>query len=189
MLTNRRSTMMLPPNRIPSWQPQSKHLSATQAPRTSILFPSTTTTTTEPVLQSRTPSLLTSTTPSLPGHRLLRTLGAVHGTTSAVRKDTKSFIKNIAASFSGAWGEAKSVTGLIYQLRDQAIDRMVKEGVALGANAIVGLVVRESEVCGCVVVSVSGTACWVERVGERGDERDGGWKRDSAQDGSEDPFR
>jgi uncharacterized protein YbjQ (UPF0145 family) len=127
---------------------------------------------------SRTPSLLIATTASLPGHRVLRVVGTVHGTTTCARKDTKSFIKNIASNFGNSWGEAKSVTSLIYHTRDQAIDRMVKEAIGKGANAIVGMEVRESEILGCVVVSVSGTACWVER--ERGE------KRDSAQDA--DPF-
>jgi uncharacterized protein YbjQ (UPF0145 family) len=131
--------------------------------------------------QSRTPALLTSTTPSLPGHRINRVLGTCHGTTSAVRKDTKSFIKNIASSFSSSWGEAKSITSIIYQARDQAIERCVKEAVGMGANAVVGLEVRESEICGCVVVSVSGTAIWVEK-------ESGGVKRDSAQEQGVDPF-
>jgi uncharacterized protein YbjQ (UPF0145 family) len=86
-------------------------------------------------------------------------------------------MKTLANSFGGNWGEPKSVTSLIYQTRDQAIDRLVKEAIGKGANAIIGLEVRESEILGCVVVSVSGTACWVEK--ERV------LKRDSAQD---DPF-
>jgi uncharacterized protein YbjQ (UPF0145 family) len=107
----------------------------------------------------------------------VRVLGACHGTTTAARKDTKSFIKNIASSFGGSWGEPKSVTSIIYQARDQAIDRLVKEAISKGANAIIGMEIRESEVLGCVVVSVTGTACWVEKEREI--------KRDSAQD---DPF-
>ncbi|CAO2647336.1 Nn.00g082580.m01.CDS01 [Neocucurbitaria sp. VM-36] len=175
MLTNRRSTMMVPPSRMPSWHPQSKPFPP-NAPVAPLNFDTE-------VLQSRTPAILTSTTSTLPGHRVLRVLGMAHGTTSATRKDTKSFIKNIASSFSGSWGEAKSVTSLVYQARDQAIDRMVKEAIAKGANAIVGLEIRETEILGCVVVSVSGTACWVEKVVDR--EREP--KRDSAQDA--DPFR
>ena len=123
---------------------------------------------------SRAPSILTSTSSDLPGHRIIRVLGAVHGTTSAVRKDSKSFIKNIAANFGSSWGEAKTVTSIIYQARDQAIDRLVKEAISQGANAVIGLVVRESDILGCVVVSVSGTACWVEKENHV--------KRDSAQD-------
>ncbi|KAF2827093.1 hypothetical protein CC86DRAFT_24075 [Ophiobolus disseminans] len=168
MLTNRRS-MMAPPSRMPSWHPASKPYPPSPSV-TPLAFETE-------ILSSRTPSLLTTTTATLPGHRVLRVIGTVHGTTSCARKDTKSFIKNIANGFGNNWGEAKSVTSIIYQVRDQAIDRLVKEAVSKGANAIVGLEVRESEIFGCVVVSVSGTACWVEKEREV--------KRDSAQN---DPF-
>lgn len=167
--------MMVPPSRMPSWHPQSKGT----MPQPSA--PLTADTTEAP--QSRTPAILTSTTSALPGHRIIRVLGAAHGTTSAARKDPKSFIKNIVSSFNGNWGEVKSVTSILYQARDQAIDRMVKEAIAQGANAIVGLEIRESEILGCVVVSVSGTACWVEKEREGGS----GAKRDSAQ--ADDPFQ
>lgn len=59
---------------------------------------------------------------------------------------------------------------------------MIKEAVAKGANAVIGIIVKESEILGCVVVSVSGTACWVERhYREELNKREE--KRDSAQDG------
>jgi uncharacterized protein YbjQ (UPF0145 family) len=175
MLTNRRS-MMAPPNRMPSWHPQSKpYPDASTAPLRSSPPPD--------IPSCLTPALLTSTTPTLPGHRIIRVLGTCHGTTTCARKDSKSFIKNIANSFSGGWREAKSLTAVLYQARDQAIGRLVKEAVALGANAVVGLSVREGEVLGCVVVSVCGTGVWVEK--ER--EGMGTGKRDSAQEG-EDPF-
>lgn len=72
------------------------------------------------------------------------------------------------------------MTSVIYAARDQAVERMVKEAVGKGANAVIGVSVRESEVLGCVVVSVCGTGVWVER------ERVDGGKRDSAQ--TADPF-
>jgi len=159
--------MMVPPNRMPSWHPQSKGT----MPQNVYAAPLATDT---EAPTSRTPAILTSTSSDLPGHRVIRVLGAVHGTTSAVRKDSKSFIKNIAANFGSGWGEAKTVTSILYQARDQAIDRLVKEAIAQGANAIVGLEIRESDILGCVVVSVSGTACWVEKENHV--------KRDSAQD-------
>ncbi|OAL46957.1 DUF74-domain-containing protein [Pyrenochaeta sp. DS3sAY3a] len=176
MLTNRRSTMMVPPNRMPSWHPQSKPPPLHASPPLTF---------SPDPLTSRTPSILTSTTPTLPGHRIHRALGSVHGTTSALRKDTKSFFKSLASSFSGTWGEPKALTSLIYQARDQAVERMVKEAVARGANAVIGVSVSVDEVLGCVVVSVGGTACWVERGGEKGEGKEG--KRDSALDG-EGPF-
>jgi uncharacterized protein YbjQ (UPF0145 family) len=164
--------MMVPPSRMPSWHPQSKPYPASpQAP----IFDSSASS--EPHM-SRTPALMTSTTPSLPGYTILRATGAVHGTTSLARKDTKSFIKNIAASFGSNWGEAKSLTSALCAARDQAVERMVREAVAKGANAVVGVEVRESEVLGCVVVSCVGTGVWVEKGN--------GGKRDSAQEG--DPF-
>ncbi|KAF1918815.1 putative heavy-metal-binding-domain-containing protein, partial [Ampelomyces quisqualis] len=166
--------MMVPPSRMPSWHPQSKPYPPSPAPN-ALAFDNAS----EPH-PSRTPALITATTASLPGHRVLRTLGAVHGTMSLARKDTKSFLKNIASSFGSNWGEAKSVTSVIYHARDQAIERMVKEAVGKGANAIVGIEVRESEILGCVVVSVCGTGVWVEK------EMRGEGKRDSAQ--TVDPF-
>ncbi|USP72924.1 uncharacterized protein yc1106_00198 [Curvularia clavata] len=172
MLTNRRSTMMVPPNRMPSWHPHSKGSMPPDASKVPL-------TTELEAPQSRTPALLTSTSSELPGHRVVSVLGAVHGTTTATRKDTKSFIKNVAASFTNSWGEAKTVTSIIYQARDQAIDRLIKEAISKGANAVVGLEIRESEIFGCVVVSVSGTAVWVEKTTQA--------KRDSAQEGN--PFR
>ncbi|KAL6704411.1 hypothetical protein ACN47E_008263 [Coniothyrium glycines] len=170
MLTNRRSTMMVPPNRMPSWHPQSKSTSQ-NVPATPLNFETE-------LPQSRTPAILTSTTSTLQGHRVIRILGAVHGTTTATRKDTKSFLKNIASSFGSNWGEARTITSIIYQARDQAIDRLVKEAIANGANAILGLEIRETEILGCIVVNVSGTATWVEKEKQP--------KRDSAQEA--DPF-
>jgi uncharacterized protein YbjQ (UPF0145 family) len=169
--------MMVPPSRMPSWHPQSKPIP--QTPTFQTTFDSTTSSS-EPH-PSRTPALLTSTTPLLPGHTVLRVHGTCHGTVTLTRKDTKSFIKNIASSFGSNWGEAKSLTSAIYSARDQAIERMVKEAVGKGANAVVGVEVRESEVLGCLVVSVVGTAVWVEKDTGR-------IKRDSAQEAGVDPF-
>jgi uncharacterized protein YbjQ (UPF0145 family) len=158
---------------MPSWHPQSKPYPDTPTTAPNLSF--------DTELQpSRTPGLLTTTTSALPGHRIIRTIGTVHGTTSCARKDPKSFVKSITSAFGNGWGEAKSVTSIIYHARDQAIERLVKEAINKGANAIIGLEVRESEIMGCVVVSVSGTACWVEK------ERDSAPKRDSAQEA--DPF-
>ncbi|KAH7413705.1 putative heavy-metal-binding-domain-containing protein [Phaeosphaeria sp. MPI-PUGE-AT-0046c] len=174
MLTNRRSTMMVPPSRMPSWHPQSKPYPAT--PTTAVFDSAAQASDIHP---SRVPALPTATTASLPGHSTRRVIGTCHGTVSLTRKDTKSFVKSIAASLGANWGEAKAVTSAICAARDAAVERMIKEAVGRGANAVVGVSVRESEVLGCVVVSVVGTGVWVEK-----DAR--GEKRDSAQE--HDPF-
>jgi uncharacterized protein YbjQ (UPF0145 family) len=153
---------------MPSWHPQSKPY-----PQSPSIAPATFDADIHP---SRTPALLTTTTSTLPGHRIIRVTGTCHGTVSLTRKDTKSFFKNIASSFGSNWGEAKALTSAIYSARDQAVERMVKEAVGKGANAVISVEVRETEMLGCVVVSVSGTAVWVEKEGR-------GEKRDSAQEG------
>jgi uncharacterized protein YbjQ (UPF0145 family) len=165
MLTNRRSTMMIPPSRRPSWQTGSKAAPAL-APPTYVAD--------NDMPHSSTPSLLITTTESLPGHTVTHVVGSVHGTMTCARKDPKSFLKSIASSLAGPWGESKPLTSALYQARDQAIERMTREAVGHGANAVVGLNIRESEIMGCIVVSVSATACLVERTK--------GPKRDSAQE-------
>ena len=168
MLTNRRSTMPVKHVRMPSWHAGSKTANPSALLAHNI----------DNVPRSLTPSILTSTTPSLPGYTTTRLIGAIHGTASLTHKVPKSFIKSLSSSIAGSWGEAKPLTQVLYQARDQAIERMTKDAIDKGANAVVGLQIRESEVMGCVVVSVSATACLVEK--ERG-----GVKRDSAQ---ESPF-
>ncbi|PSN74478.1 DUF74-domain-containing protein [Corynespora cassiicola Philippines] len=139
MLTNRRSTMMIAPNhqRAPSWKPE-------PPPET------------EP--HCRTSSVLTATTDHLPGYRVVQVIGTVHGITTCARKDTKTFLKSV-----GSANEAKSLTHMLYNARDQAIERMIRDCVSRGGNAIVGMGFGESEVLGFAQVSVYGTAVFVER--------------------------
>jgi uncharacterized protein YbjQ (UPF0145 family) len=139
MLTNRRSTMMIPQNQ------NRMSVRPDPAPET------------EP--HCKTTSVLTATTDSLPGHRVMKVIGTVHGITTCARKDTKSFLK-----MAGTGSEAKSLTHMLYQARDQAIERMVKDCISRGGNAIVGLGFGESEVLGFAQVSCYGTAVFVERV-------------------------
>lgn len=172
MLTNRRSTMPVKHSRMPSWNAGPKTADTTPLSQTTVSY------TMNNVPRSLTPSILTSTTSTLPGYRTARLIGAIHGTASLTHKVPKSFLKSLSSSITGSWGEAKPLTQVLYQARDEAIERMTKDAIEKGANAAVGLQIRESEVMGCVVVSVSATACLVEQ-------EKGGVKRDSAQ---ESPF-
>lgn len=99
----------------------------------------------------------TATTATLPGYRVVRVVGAVYGSTTCARKDTKSLLR---AAFGH---EAKSLTHMLYRARDQAVDRMARDAVARGANAVVGLAFGESELLGFAQVSVYGTAVYVEK--------------------------
>lgn len=156
--------------RMPSWHAGSK---TTETPHSQAIAYSV-----DNIPRSLTPSIMTSTTPSLPGYKVTRLVGAIHGTASLTHKVPKSFIKSLSSSITGSWGEPKSLTQVLYQARDQAIERMTKDAIDKGANAVIGLQIRETEVMGCVVVSVSATACLVEKEKVQ-------VKRDSAQ---EDPF-
>lgn len=82
----------------------------------------------------------------------------VHGMTTCARKDTKTFLKA-----AGTANEAKSLTHMLYNARDQAVERMVKDCIGRGGNAIIGLGFGESEVLGFAQVSCYGTAVFVER--------------------------
>ncbi|KAF2646939.1 DUF74-domain-containing protein [Massarina eburnea CBS 473.64] len=137
MLTNRRSTMMIPKGQPPT-------------------FRSDPTPETEP--HCRTSSVLTSTTDELPGHHVTKVIGTVHGLTTCARKDTKSFLKAV-----GNGNEAKSLTHMLYNARDQAIERMVRDCISRGGNAIVGMGFGESEILGFAQISCYGTAVLVER--------------------------
>lgn len=106
----------------------------------------------------RTSSVLTSTTDNLPGHHVVKVIGTVHGLTTCARKDTKTFLKSV-----GNGNEAKSLTHMLYNARDQATERMVKDCISRGGNAIVGMGFGESEILGFAQISVYGTAVYVER--------------------------
>lgn len=104
------------------------------------------------------PSLLTSTTPTLPGYRIVRVLGASYGSTVYTIKDTKSLLKTLVLG-----SEVKNLTHMMYNARDQAVERMTRDCMSRGANAIIAVTFEEKELLGFVQVSVSGTAVYVER--------------------------
>lgn len=78
-------------------------------------------------------SIIVTTTENIPGARVVKTLGHVFGLT--VR--SRSLGGNIAAAFKSlVGGEIKSYVKLNEDARRQAIDRMVQNAAAMGANAV-----------------------------------------------------
>ncbi len=80
--------------------------------------------------------MIVVTTESVSGRKTLRSLGIVKGNTVRachIGEDLMAFMKNLVG------GELSEYTEVIAQAREQAIDRMVEEAKALGANAVVGL--------------------------------------------------
>src|SRR5487761_629916 len=77
--------------------------------------------------------MIVTTTENIPGTRVLRTLGQVFGLT--VR--SRGIGGNIAAGLKSlAGGEIGSYVKLNEDARRQALDRMVQNATAMGANAV-----------------------------------------------------
>lgn len=80
--------------------------------------------------------MIVVTTETIPGKRIVRTLGLVRGNTIRARhlgRDLAAFLRGIAG------GEIREYTKLMAEAREQAVDRMVAEAGRLGANAVVGV--------------------------------------------------
>ena len=78
--------------------------------------------------------MIVTTTENIPGTRVTQTLGQVFGLT--VR--TRGLGGNIAAGFrSIVGGEVASYVKLLEDARRQAVDRMVQNATAMGANAVI----------------------------------------------------
>jgi uncharacterized protein YbjQ (UPF0145 family) len=85
--------------------------------------------------ESAAPSqhMIVTTTENIPGTRVVKTLGQVFGLT--VR--SRSLGGNIAAGLKSlAGGEIGSYVKLNEDSRRQALDRMIQNAVAMGANAV-----------------------------------------------------
>ena len=87
--------------------------------------------------------MIVTTTENIPGFRRARTLGQVFGV--VVR--SRGLGGNIVASLrSIVGGEIHEYTQLLEETRRQAIDRMVRNATAMGANAVVMMRFDSSEI-------------------------------------------
>jgi uncharacterized protein YbjQ (UPF0145 family) len=104
--------------------------------------------------------MILATTSEIPGNRVAETLGLVRGNTIRARhagKDIMAVLRNLAG------GEVKEYTKMLAESREQAIDRMVEEAQALGADAIIGLRFQTSMVmAGAAEMLCYGTAVLLE---------------------------
>lgn len=104
--------------------------------------------------------MIVATTDAVPGYRIVRTLGLVRGNTIRTRhlgKDILAMFKNLVG------GEVMEYTKMLAESREQAIDRMIEDAEALGANAIVGLrLTTASMMQGAAELLAYGTAVVVE---------------------------
>ena len=103
-----------------------------------------------------------TTTPGIEGQRIIETLGLVRGNTIRAR-----FIgRDIMAVFrSMAGGEISEYTKMLAEAREQAIDRMVEDAEALGADAVVMARFQTSMIMsGAAEIMCYGTAVRTEEV-------------------------
>ncbi|OQX84212.1 MAG: hypothetical protein B6D63_05085 [Candidatus Latescibacteria bacterium 4484_7] len=78
--------------------------------------------------------MLVTTSDEIPGKRIVKVLGLVRGNTIRARFIGWDFI---AALRNITGGEIVEYTKMLAESREQAIDRMIEEARALGANAVV----------------------------------------------------
>lgn len=104
--------------------------------------------------------MIVTTSSTIAGKRIVRTLGIVRGNTIRARhigKDILAFLKNIFG------GEIEEYTKLLAESRDQSIDRMIAHATELGANAIVDVRFSTSYImANAAEILVYGTAVVVE---------------------------
>jgi uncharacterized protein YbjQ (UPF0145 family) len=80
--------------------------------------------------------MLISTLEQVPGQRIVKVLGLVKGNTIRARHlghDLMAGLKNMVG------GEIADYTKMVAEAREQALDRMVAQARANGANAVVGV--------------------------------------------------
>ena len=104
--------------------------------------------------------MIVTTTESIQGKRVTKTLGLVRGNTIRARhlgRDILAGLRNIVG------GEITEYTKLMAESREQALDRMRDEAARLGANAIVSLRFSTSYLsAGAAELLAFGTAVVVE---------------------------
>ena len=104
--------------------------------------------------------MIVATTDTVPGRRIVRTLGLVRGNTIRTRhlgKDLLAGLKNLVG------GEVTEYTKMLAESREQAIDRMIADAEALGANAVVATrFTTASMMQGAAELLAYGTAVVVE---------------------------
>ncbi len=101
-------------------------------------------------------SMLAATVDAIPGREVLQVLGLVRGSTvraADLAADVRAWMKNMVG------GEVPEYTKLLAESREQALDRMLAQAKAMGANAVLGVRLQSDEIAqGCAEILAYGTA-------------------------------
>ncbi len=104
--------------------------------------------------------MIVTTTETIAGKRIVRTLGLARGNTIRTRhlgKDLMAVFRNLVG------GEVSEYTKMMAEAREQALDRMVAEARDLGANAVIAVRFMTTEMMqGAAELLAYGTAVVVE---------------------------
>ena len=104
--------------------------------------------------------MIITTAPEIAGKEIKKTFGIVEGNTIRARnigKDIVALFKNILG------GEIEEYTKLLAESREQAMDRMIAQAEALGANAIINCRFSTSYImANAAEILVYGTAVYAE---------------------------
>lgn len=107
--------------------------------------------------------MILSTTDSVHGHDVTETLGLVCGNTVRARhvgKDVQAVMQNFVG------GEILHYTKLLGEAREQALDRMKENALALGADAVITVRFSTSEIAtGAAEIVAYGTAVKLAPLG------------------------
>ena len=99
--------------------------------------------------------MIVCTTDSLPDHSIVRTVGLVRGSTVRcmhVGQDIVAMLRNLVG------GEIEEYTKMLAEAREEALDRMIADAEALGANAVLGVRYATSDImAGAAEILVYGT--------------------------------
>lgn len=107
-------------------------------------------------------AMLMTTTPSVEGKQIVRYLGVVTGETIIGANVFRDFLAGVRDFFGGRSGSYEAV---LREAKDTALEEMVRQAEALGANAVVGIDLDYETVGGSgsmLMVTCSGTAVRVE---------------------------
>ena len=111
-------------------------------------------------MPTHTNKFIVVTSPTIPGKKIVRTLGLVRGNTIRARhvgKDIMAGLRNIVG------GEVTEYAKLLAESREQALDRMLVEAEGLGANGIVSVAFTTSVIMGGAAEMMAyGTAVVIE---------------------------
>ena len=107
--------------------------------------------------------IIVVTTPTLPGYRIVKVLGTVHGLTVRTRGVGGKIVAGIEGIFGG---EVTSYTSEAEKARRDSMKRLVENATRIGANAIVGTDFETSDILQgtATLFSSYGTAVIVEPI-------------------------